>query len=72
MRLEQVPPGAVALDVVYAPRRTPFLERAKARGLACDDGLGMLVRQGALAFELWLGVPPPIAVMRAAIDDSIS
>jgi shikimate dehydrogenase len=72
VRWEQVPPGAVALDVVYAPQRTPFLERAKARGLACDNGLGMLARQGALAFELWLGVPPPIAIMRSAIDDSIS
>ena len=59
---------AVALDVVYAPQRTPFLERAKERGLACDNGLGMLARQGALAFELWLGLPPPVAIMRAAID----
>jgi shikimate dehydrogenase len=72
VRWEQVPEDAVALDVVYAPQRTPFLERARARGLACDNGLGMLARQGALAFELWLGVPPPVAIMRAAIDDSIS
>jgi shikimate 5-dehydrogenase len=72
VRWEQVPASAVALDVVYAPQRTPFLDRARARGLACDNGLGMLARQGALAFELWLGVPPPIAIMRAAIDDSIS
>lgn len=72
VRWEQVRADAVALDVVYAPQRTPFLERAKARGLACDNGLGMLARQGALAIELWLGVPPPIAIMRSAIDDSIS
>jgi len=72
VRWDQVPTDAVALDVVYAPPRTPFLERAAARGLASDNGLGMLVKQGALAFELWLGVAPPIAVMRAAIDDSVS
>jgi shikimate dehydrogenase len=72
VRWEQVPASAVALDVVYAPQRTPFLERARARGLAADNGLGMLARQGALAFELWLGVPPPIAIMRAAIDDQLS
>ena len=72
VRWEQVPTNAVALDVVYAPARTPFLERASAHGLATDNGLGMLARQGALAFELWLGVLPPIAIMRAAIDESIS
>lgn len=72
VRWEQVATNAVALDVVYAPSRTPFLERAAARGLASDNGLGMLARQGALAFELWLGVAPPIAIMRAAIDESVS
>jgi shikimate dehydrogenase len=72
VRWEQVPEQAVALDVVYAPQRTPFLARAIDRGLAADNGLGMLVTQGALAFELWLGVAPPLAPMRAAIDGSIS
>lgn len=72
VRWEHVPVDAVALDVVYAPQRTPFLERARARGLAADNGLGMLATQGALAFELWLGLPPPVAVMRAAIDEAMS
>lgn len=62
-----VPAGTVALDVVYAPRDTPFLARARGRGLASDDGLGMLARQGALAFALWLGVDPPLAPMLAAL-----
>jgi shikimate 5-dehydrogenase len=59
---------AVALDVVYAPPETPFLARAAARGLAHANGLGMLARQGALAFELWLGVAPPLDAMLAAIQ----
>lgn len=62
-----VPADAIALDVVYIPRETPFLRRAKERGLVADDGLGMLARQGALAFQLWLGVVPPLDVMRAAL-----
>jgi len=61
-------PDAVALDVVYAPPETPFLRRAKGRGLRADNGFGMLVGQGALAFELWLGVRPPLDVMRAALE----
>jgi shikimate dehydrogenase len=72
VRWERVQPTAVALDVVYAPPDTPFLRQARAHGLACDHGLGMLARQGALAFELWLGVKPPLDVMRAAIDESSS
>jgi shikimate dehydrogenase len=65
---EHVPREAVALDVVYSPRETPWLRAARARGLRCDDGLGMLARQGALALELWLGVPAPLAEMRAALE----
>ncbi len=67
---EQVPREAVAIDVVYAPRDTPWLRAARARGLRCDDGLGMLARQGALALELWLGVEAPLAEMRAALEQS--
>jgi shikimate dehydrogenase len=65
---DRLPEGAVAYDVVYAPRDTPFLRRARARSVPCDDGLGMLARQGALAFELWLGRPAPLDVMRAALE----
>ena len=41
---------------------------ARARGLRAEDGLGMLARQGALAFELWLGTPAPFDAMRRAIE----
>jgi shikimate dehydrogenase len=65
---ESLPPDAVALDVVYSPRETPWLREARARGLRCDNGLGMLAKQGALALELWLGVEAPLAEMRATLD----
>ena len=61
-------PDALALDVVYDPKETPFLARARAAGLRTKNGLGMLARQGALAFELWLGTSAPLDVMRAAIE----
>jgi shikimate dehydrogenase len=63
--------ATVAIDVVYAPRDTPWLQAARRRGLRCDDGLGMLARQGALALELWLadlGVKAPLEAMRAALE----
>lgn len=63
---------AVALDVVYMPAETPFLRAARARGLRCANGLGMLARQGAFAFELWLAMPAPLDAMRAALDEPAS
>jgi len=64
---EALPHGAVAIDLVYSPPETPFLRAARARGMRCTNGLGMLVRQGALAFELWLGQPAPLGAMLAAV-----
>lgn len=47
--------GAVAIDVVYNPPRTPFLEAAERANVPHAGGLGMLVRQAALAIQIWLG-----------------
>ncbi len=60
-------PGAVALDVIYAPPETDFLRAAAGVAVSGANGLGMLVEQGAVAFQLWLGVDPPRPVMRVAI-----
>ena len=56
-------PGALAVDIVYAPARTPFLAAAALAGLRTLGGLPMLIYQGALAFELWTGVHAPVDVM---------
>jgi shikimate dehydrogenase len=66
---KRVPKGAVAYDVVYAPRETEFLRAARDAGISAANGIGMLARQGAIAFELWLGIPAPLAVMRAALGE---
>jgi len=63
----RLPASCVVLDTVYAPLETPFLARARARGLRADNGLGMLAQQGALAFSLWLGLPPPVEIMRSSL-----
>ncbi len=55
-----------ALDLVYTPERTPFLEAAEAAGARPIGGLGMLVHQGAESFRLWTGLEPPLEVMFAA------
>ena len=55
-----LPAGASAYDLVYNPRETEFLRAAQAASVRSCGGLGMLVRQAALAFEIWLGVRPPL------------
>ncbi len=64
---EHLPASAVALDVIYAPPVTPFLAAASAHGVRSVNGFGMLAGQGALAFELWLGVPAPYNAMLTAL-----
>jgi len=53
-------------DLIYQPAVTPLLRDARAAGCRTMNGLGMLVHQGALAFELWTGRKAPIAVMMRA------
>lgn len=67
--IELLPAEAAVVDMVYQPLKTAVLARAEQRGLSIVDGLGMLVHQGAIAFELWTGFEPPIDVMRAALNE---
>jgi shikimate dehydrogenase len=59
-------PGALVVDIVYAPEQTPLLRAAAGRGIRSLPGLPMLIYQGALAFELWTGIEAPVDVMFAA------
>lgn len=58
--------GLVVYDIVYKPLRTKLLRAARRAGGKTIDGLGMLVHQGALAFEIWTGKRAPIKIMKAA------
>jgi len=53
-------------DVVYSPLGTRLLLDARKQGCNAISGLEMLVRQGALSFELWTGQTAPLDVMRKA------
>ncbi|MBI5930311.1 MAG: shikimate dehydrogenase [Chloroflexi bacterium] len=61
-----IPSGAVVYDLIYRPIETTFMQQAVAAGARAIGGLGMLVYQGAAAFELWTGQQAPVEVMRAA------
>lgn len=51
---------AVVMDLIYASRRTEFLNQAAAAGAAVQNGLPMLIAQAATAFEKWTGHQFPL------------
>lgn len=65
------PEGAVLYDMVYRPRQTLLMQQAENAGLTTIGGLGMLVQQGALAFELWTGKIAPVDVMYQAAESAL-
>lgn len=64
------PSSSFVYDMVYQPAETRLLQQTRAAGCAGANGLGMLLHQGALAFELWTGLRPHTAVMRQALQDA--
>ncbi|MEP6759641.1 MAG: shikimate dehydrogenase [Actinomycetota bacterium] len=58
--------STVAVDLLYRPAITPLQADVRASGGAAFGGLGLLLHQAALAFELWTGRPAPMDVMSAA------
>jgi shikimate dehydrogenase len=63
--LVELGPGQTLVDLPYP--RTATADAAAASGARVLDGLEVLVAQGAASFELWTGVPAPVAVMRRAL-----
>jgi shikimate dehydrogenase len=55
-------------DLVYNPRETKLVKNACAQGCSAITGIGMLIEQAALAFEIWTGCTPP----RDVLFDSVN
>lgn len=55
-------------DLVYNPRETTLVRDARAQGLNATTGLGMLIEQAALGFELWTGYKLSSEIFRNAVE----
>jgi len=64
--------GLDVCDIVYHPLKTRLLRDADASGARVVSGSEMLVYQGAMAFELWTGIPAPVEVMRATVLERLA
>jgi shikimate dehydrogenase len=57
-------------DLVYNPRETKLVKDARAQGLSATTGIGMLIEQAALAFEIWTGCNPPREILFNAVNQT--
>ena len=62
-----LPSNVLIYDMVYNPRETKLVRDARAQGLQATTGLGMLIEQAALSFEIWTGHNPPRDVLYASV-----
>ncbi len=63
--------GQRAFDLIYHRPQTPFMAAAQAGGARAANGLGMLLHQGARAFEIWTGTAPQVDAMRQALEKAV-
>jgi shikimate dehydrogenase len=62
-----LPQHVVIYDLVYNPRETKLVSDARSQKLPATTGLGMLIEQAALAFELWTGHNPPRDILFSSV-----
>ena len=63
--------GQVAIDLIYHPISTPWMEALRDLEVEAHGGLSMLIFQAARAFKLWTGKEAPVDAMRKAAMDEI-
>ena len=66
LTIDQLREYSYVVDLVYRTGGAPLLNAARRLGAQTLDGVEILVQQGALSFELWTGVRPPLDAMREA------
>lgn len=71
LSLKGISPSAFVSDIIYNPEETMFLKEAAKRGAKTQNGLGMLVYQGALAFEKWTNKKPDARRMKKTVTNHL-
>ncbi|NIT13915.1 MAG: shikimate dehydrogenase, partial [Candidatus Dadabacteria bacterium] len=67
--IDVLPENSSVYDLVYNPKETELVSKAKSLGHNACSGLGMLLYQGAGSFELWTGQKAPVDAMRQALEN---
>lgn len=69
--LQKLTKTAIVYDIVYTPRPSKLLQRAKSEGLMSIDGLEMLAQQGVFALQQWVNEPIPSEIMMNALLEAV-
>jgi shikimate dehydrogenase len=72
LALEHIRKTHLICDLVYNPAETRFLQTAKACGAKRLPGIGMLLLQGVIAFEIWTGKKAPVSTMKNALSRQLA
>lgn len=67
IKQEWLRPPLILCDLIYNPVKTKLLQMGEAQGCQILNGVGMLVYQGAAAFELWTGQEAPVEIMKKSV-----
>ena len=57
----------IVSDIIYNPEKTKLLQIAEKEGCKIINGIGMLLYQGALSFELWTNKKMPVDYIKEII-----
>jgi len=68
----RLPRSSFIFDLVYNPAETRLLRAARRIGRRGRNGLGMLVHQAALSWELWTGEEAPLEAMKDAARSAMA
>ena len=69
LRPDDLDEFSCVVDLVYRLGGTDLERTARERGVPTVDGLEILVHQGALSYESWIGGAPDLDAMRRAARD---
>ncbi len=62
----------IVMDMVYRPRETELLRRARGKGIVVISGIEMFLAQGFAQYEIWTGERAPEAAMRRVITAALA
>ena len=61
--------GTVVVDITVNPPQSPLLMQAANQGCPTINGLGMLVQQAAMTFQIWTGFEADVGLMHEALEE---
>lgn len=67
LEVSAIPRDTAVMDLVYRKEGTPWIRALREKGNPAQDGLPMLLEQGALSFRQWFGKEPDREAMRRAL-----